>query len=135
VNTKRDEKIFTFGRELGWDLSKHVKTDLPEFDELIWYDCGSVEDLLFQINTVSTLRGCVFNLPNRICTCWFELRIDKLLDSDLNFFRDIWDKSLFLTTVSIDSYKKRFPQFHGFDLEDIRFRVPNMITQIDERRN
>lgn len=129
----QEREIFEFGRALGWKLKKHVRTDFAEIDRLIWYDVGDVENLCFQINTTPNLRGCVFNLPNSICTCWHEIDSDNLLTSELEHFIPFWSKEEFSNKNAIDRFKIKFPRFVGFDMKSLEVEIPDTVTFLNDR--
>lgn len=124
--------LLRFVRLLGWDKPtryEHVvrSPDEAAAERIVWYECGSPDDVLLQINTNPALHGGVYATRYRICSGWHA--IDPLLtqaDVEREAARlEPWLAQRWFTTRA---ERRRFRQLHpecaGYTLKRLRERGP-----------
>jgi hypothetical protein len=133
MEKKRFELLKQFAALLGWgelEQFQHAVRNVPGLKGevlITWYESGSFEDILFQINELPSLCAAVYAVRFRICTGWhaFELHGDlSSLRAETDRLDEWLNRRWFDTIEGRRTFRKRHPECAGYTLTKLRKQGP-----------
>ncbi len=124
--------LLVLARRLGWDEpTRHEyvvrSPDVEVAARIIWFECGSSDDVLLQINTNPALHAGAFAVRYRICTGWHA--IDPLT-TEVDVAREAarlepWlARHWFTTTADRRRFRQAHPECSGYSWKRLREEGP-----------
>jgi hypothetical protein len=117
-------RLKRFAERLGWRgvcANRHVidrTAELARCGQVIrWYDCGSYDDILLQINEGPTWYACVYAIPYRLCSGWHAFRLfpgSARLDNEADRLWDFLARDWFSSRDGRRLYRDLHPECTGY---------------------
>ena len=116
---------------LGWTelrRCRHTIKEAGSIDTVImWYESGSLDDLLLQFNTQPSLCAEAFAMRFRICSGWHRVRFSrerKGLAQDVLILSDWLHRSWFESLEGRREYRRKHPECANYTWRRLRTEGP-----------
>lgn len=123
-----------FAGMLGWrsiHAYEHIVRDsllvASGLSLIRWYESGSLEDILLQINLVPDYRAAVYAIRYKLCTGWHKFTLHKERDSlqqEADRVRKWLARSWFTSQRMRQRFRELHPECSGYSMKRLREAGP-----------
>lgn len=108
-------------------VTRESTVDLPRGTVITWYESGSFDTLLFQVNTAPVFHAAVFATRYRLCSGWHEFELSSNiseLKGEAIRLGNWLSCDCFATLEGRRRFRKLHPECAGITVAKLRLHGP-----------
>ncbi len=121
------EALSVFASALGWKKLTLRQHQVDDRSVITWFETGSADDIMLQINKIPCYAVAVFAVRYRICTGWHRVHVERTehsMHKEAQRLREWFDRKWFDSLEGRRTFRRNHPECSEYSWRKLRENGP-----------